>query len=183
MASFVENFRETFDSRPFRRYDPIAQRRWDNADMQGLDNRSKFESSLTPEQRSAQIENRGREARRGTRFLEKDFSQNDSSSFNVDPSTKFFSNLQIAQNSDKLGKIIDKYESAKGWDERQQILEDGYNSFPRKTTELTQWFDNFATLTSRAANPEDAFNDDPEEIAGAMRYYLDSAKNKYFRKV
>ena len=96
MASFVGNFRETFGPRPFSRYDPIAQKRWGNADMQGLNNRINLETALTPEQRSVQIEKKGQESRRGTRFLEKDFSQNDFSSFNIDPSTKFFSNLQIA---------------------------------------------------------------------------------------
>lgn len=182
MATFFENYRKALGEQPFTKYDPIAQQRWAQADTDALDKYAQTESSKTPEQRAAETNERGKASARGTLFLKKD-TKNDPNLFEVDPSTSFFSNLQIAQNFDKLNKIIDDYESAKGWDKKQRIIKEGYDSFPNKSTELTQWFDNFAKLTAKSADPEDEFRDEPEEIAGAMRYYLTSARDKYFQKV
>lgn len=185
MATFYDNLRSVpglGGENPFHKLDPISERRWKNADMEGLSRWAEQESSKTNEQRLEEIEQRGRASGRGTVFLERD-ALNDPNMFEIDPQIDFFSNLQIAQNSGKLNKIIDDYESAKSWDERQQIIKKGYDSFPNKTSKLVQWFDNFATLTSKAANPKDDFNDAPEEIAGTMRYYLGSARDKYFKKM
>ena len=185
MASFFNNLRNATGlngKSPLSKLDPIAERKWRNADIEGLNKWAEQESSKTNEQRAKEIEQKGRASGRGTMFLERD-RLNDPNLFEIDPQVDFFSNLQIAQNSDKLNKIVDDYEAANGWDKRQQVIKNGYESFPNKTAKLIQWFDNFARLTSRAADPEDNFNDAPEEIAGAMRYYLNSAKNKYFKKV
>ena len=182
MTTFFENYRGTLGKQPFTKYDPIAQRRWAQADTDTLDKYAQAEYSKTPEQRAVEANERGKASTRGTLFLKKDI-KNDPNLFEGDPSTRFFSNLQIAQNFDKLNKIIDDYESAEGWDKKQRIIKEGYDSFPNKSTELVQWFDNFAKLTARSADPEDEFGDEPEEIAGAMRYYLNSARDKYFRKV
>ena len=154
----------------------------EKADWGGLDKWAQEETSKTPKQRADESQQKGVAAAKGTKFLKRDI-LNDPNLFEIDPQVDFFSNLQIAQNSDKLNKIVDDYETANGWDEKQQVIKNGYESFPNKTAKLIQWFDNFARLTSRAADPNDDFNDAPEEIAGAMRYYLNSAKNKYFKKV
>lgn len=184
MSRFFDNLRSAtgLNGRsPLSKMAPIAERKWRDVDWEGLNRWAERESSKTPEQRAEDVEEHGRSSARGSLFLKRD-TLNDFSLFDVDPQTAFFSNLQVARNSDKLNKIVDDYESAKDWDERQQIIEKGYESFPNKTDKLIQWFDNFATLTSRAADPNDDFNDAPEEIAGAMRYYLNSAVDKYFRK-
>lgn len=195
MATFFENLRASrrntktpTSSLPTRgnmqkeRQNDIAQKRWDGVDWNGLNKWAKQEVSKTPEQREEEIQQKGETATRGTVFLKRDI-LNDPNLFEIDPQIDFFSNLQIAQNSDKLNKIVDDYEAANGWDEKQQVIKNGYESFPNKTAKLIQWFDNFARLTSRSADPNDDFSDAPEEIAGAMRYYLNSAKNKYFKKV
>lgn len=37
MATFLENFRTTLGEQPFTKFDPIAQRRWQQANLQGLE--------------------------------------------------------------------------------------------------------------------------------------------------
>lgn len=191
MASFFDNLRNSLinntelkkEQQPFYKTDPINQKRWNSVDWRGLDERVRNEIMKTPEQKAEEIEQRGKASARGTTFLERDFNlKNDPSSFDMDPQTEFFSNLQIAQSSNRLNKIVDKYEQADGWDNKKQVIRDGYNSFSNKTPKLIQWFDNFARLTERSADPNDSFNDAPEEIAGAMRYYLTSARDKFFKK-
>lgn len=188
MASFFDNLRGALinnmelkkDNQPLQKTDPINKRRWDNVDWRGLGRWAQKESSKTAEQAADESKNRGKASARGTMFLKRDI-LNDPNSFEIDPQTDFFSNLQIAQNTGRLNKIVDEYEKADDWDKRQQVIKNGYESFSNKTPKLVQWFDNFARLTKRAADPEDSFNDAPEEIAGAMRYYLTSARDKYFK--
>ena len=88
----------------------------------------------------------------------------------------------MAENADKLEKIVDKYDRAKTLQERQKVIEEGASSFKNKSRQLYNWFDNFASLTRRAADPDDPYNGTPEQISEAQRDFINVARNRFFRK-
>ena len=181
MPSFIENFRATFGPQPFTKNDPIASKRWGQADTSGLDKWAQRETSLTPQERLGQFDERTRKVHDNTLFHNQDFDSTHSMLWNVEQSIPF-SGLQVAENADKLTKIVDDYDKAKTFQERQRVIEKGANSFSNKSEQLSNWFDNFASLTRRAADPDDPYNGTPEMISEAQRYFINAARNRFFRK-
>lgn len=92
--------------------------------------------------------------------------------------------LDIAENKDKLDRIIDQYESAPSNDDRLKLLMTEYSKIKKPTLGIQNWFNDFSTMTNDLIRGNAGWaENDVDVIIDAMRERNKDAFNKYFRNL
>lgn len=92
--------------------------------------------------------------------------------------------LDIAENKNKLDKIIDQYESAPSNNDRLKLLMTEYSKIKNPTSGIQNWFNDFGTMTNDLIKGNAGWaENDVDVIIDAMRERNKDAFNKYFRNL
>lgn len=182
MATFFENFRNTFGSQPFVKSDPIRERRWGDANMQGLDKEMERQANLTPTDRAEISRNKNMSAHNNTLFVNKDPAQN-ATWLDLDMDILPFRDFSIVQNSERLSKVLDEYDSKNNWEDRMRVIENSWKKFPDASKGITNWLRNLEDLTKTASDPDEAYPGTPKDISNIMRSIINDVRNSFIRKI
>lgn len=182
MASFADNFRQAFGQQPFTKYDPIGERRWNNANMQGLNQEAERQASLTPENKAEISKNKNMAAHNNTLFVNHDPTKN-AGWLDLDMDILPFKDFNLVQNSERLSKVLDEYDSKNNWDDRMKVVEKSWKKFPDASRGITNWLLNLEDLTKTARDPKEKYPGTPKDISNIMRSIINDVRDSFIKKI
>lgn len=181
MASFADNFRQAFGQQPFTKYDPIGERRWNNANMQGLNQEAERQASLTPENKAEISKNKNMAAHNNTLFVDNDPTKN-AGWRGLEEDVLPFKDFGVFQNSNKLYEILDDYDAEKDWNGKMNVIENSWKIFPVASRGVTNWLLNLEDLTKKAMNAKGEERQTAKDVSNVMRDITKSVYDSFISK-
>lgn len=94
----------------------------------------------------------------------------------VDDRLPQFLNPDIYRGYDNFNKILDDYDKAQTYEEKDAIIKNGYDGYENKNSNVAKWFDLFKSLNDYANSENDSF----DNVSRTMRFINDfTRKNLY----
>ena len=181
-VNFFDNYRQVFGEKGFKRVDPIAEKRWEQADTQGLRKEAEKQATLTPEDRLEISNNKNMVAHNNTLFVNNDPTKN-AGWLDLDMDILPFKDFNLVQNSERLSKVLDEYDSKNNWDDRMKVVEKSWKKFPDASRGIANWLRNLEDLTETARNPEEKYPGTPKDITNIMRSIINDVHDSFIKKV
>lgn len=181
-GNFFENFEQAFGQKPFTKFDPIAAKRWQQADTKGFDREMKRRAEMAPEDKAEESRNKNMSAHNNTLFVNDDPTKN-AGWLDLDEDTLPFKDFGVAQNKEKLYAILDEYDSKNNWKDRMEVIRESWKKFPSASKGVTNWLFNLEDLTNRASDPKEEYPTTAKGISNIMRQITQNVYDSFVHKV